>query len=159
MHSYKRIAAAFGPTQLVDHAESLLLEAASLADDREVEALLKRAVGFIQKAKEQLEQKATSLQPALDDVQRALDASGREVERPRLHPTGISLSYHVFGFPRYPPDDDGPGDAAYYQQVREEVQRATRLVQDALRDSPQKFKVEISLQEKGWFKVEVSTTR
>jgi hypothetical protein len=63
------------------------------------------------------------------EILRTLKASpGRSQEHAEVYYPVVEILYKADGLPKYPPDDDGPGDAAYWQQVDAEVKFAESLV-------------------------------
>jgi len=115
-------------------------------------ALVKKTQPFFEQQSKGLEGVATDLVAQLSD---ALKRTNRDVGHTWVEYPKITVSYSVWGMPRNPPDDDGPGDAAFWNQVLKEQREALAVVKKVTDHARNVMDVDVRRADKNVFHVEV----
>lgn len=120
---------------------------------------LAQAIALVKKTQPFFEQQSKGLEGAAQELviklSEALERTGRKLNHSWVEYPKITISYAVSDMPRNPPDDDGPGDAAFWNQVLQEQKEALAVVKKVTDHARNVVDVDVRRADKNIFHVEV----
>jgi hypothetical protein len=161
-YTYKRTASRFLELDKLEEALSaleLLQRQAQYAKAPSEARDLAQAIALVKKTQPFFEQQSQGLEGAaqelIEKISEALKHTDRKVVHSWIEYPKIMLSYSVWDMPRNPPDDDGPGDAAFWKQVFNEQKEALAVVKKVTDHAHNVADVDVRRSDKNMFSVEI----